>query len=61
MERSKKILSTIEHLISTKRKRHIIAGILLSSALFAGALAATVLSISMKEKDEYEQIYKGDL
>lgn len=61
MERSKKILSTIEHLISTKRKRHIIAGILVSSALFAGALAATVLSISMKEKDEYEQIYKGDL
>lgn len=61
MERSKKILSTIEHLISTKRKRHIVAGILLSSALFAGALAATVLSITMKEKDEYEQIYKGEL
>ena len=54
-------MSYIEHLISIKRKRHIVAGILLSSALFADALAATILSITMKEKDEYEQIYKGEL
>lgn len=55
MERAKKLLSTIEHLISTKRKRHIIVGTLISIALFAGGLAATVLSI---KTDEYEQIYK---
>lgn len=55
MERTKRLLSTIEHLMSTKRKRHIIAGVLLSAALFAGGLAATVLSIKV---DEYEQIYK---
>lgn len=58
MERTKKLLSTIEHLISTKRRRHIIAGVLLSAALFAGGLAATVLSIKIDEKDEYEQIYE---
>lgn len=58
MDRTKRLLSTIEHLISTKRKRHIIAGLLLSAALFAGGLAATVLSIKVEEKDEYEQIYK---
>ena len=55
MERTKKLLSTIEHLISTKRRWHIIAGVLLSAALFAGGLAATVLSIKI---DEYEQIYE---
>lgn len=55
MERAKRLLSTIDHLMSTKRKRHIIAGLLLSAALFAGGLAATVLSI---KGDEYEQIYK---
>lgn len=60
MERTKRLLSTIEHLISTKRKRHIIAGVLLSAALFAGGLAATVLSINIEEKDEYEQIYKEE-
>ena len=58
MERTKKLLSTIEHLISTKRRRYIIAGVLLSAALFAGGLAATVLSIKIDEKDEYEQIYE---
>lgn len=57
MEHTKRLLSMIEHLISTKRKRHIIAGVLLSAALFAGGLAATVLSIRVEEKDEYEQIY----
>lgn len=57
MDRTKRILSTIEHLISTKRKRHIIAGVLLSAALFAGGLAATVLSIRADEKDVHEQTY----
>lgn len=58
MERAKRLLSTIEHLISTKRKRHIVAGTLLSVSLFAGGLAATVLSIRLDERDEYEQIYE---
>lgn len=58
MERAKRLLSTIEHLISTKRRRHIVAGALLSTALFAGGLAATVLSIKIDERDEYEQIYE---
>lgn len=58
MKCTKKLLSTIEHLISTKRRRHIIAGVLLSAALFTGGLAATVLSIKIDEKDEYEQIYE---
>lgn len=57
MDRTKRILSTIEHLISTKRKRRIIAGVLLSAALFAGGLAATVLSIRADEKDVHEQTY----
>ena len=52
MERAKRLLSTIEHLISTKRRRHIVAGALLSAALFAGGLAATVLSIKIDERDE---------
>lgn len=60
MERAKRLLSTIEHLMSTKRKRHIIAGALLSVALFAGGLAATVLSIKSDVRDEYAEIYDGD-
>lgn len=59
MERTKRLLSTIEHLISTRRRRHIVAGVLLSIALFAGGLAGTVLSIKVDET-EYEQIYQGE-
>lgn len=56
MERTKRLLSTIEHLISTKRRRHIVAGALISLALFAGGLAGTVLSVKIDET-EYEQVY----
>lgn len=56
MERAKRLLSTIEHLLSTKRKRHIVAGSLLSAALFMGGLAGTILSIKTDEgKDAYVQ------
>lgn len=58
MERMKRVLTMIEHLISTNNRRHIIAGALLSTALFAGGLAATVLSIRIEETDEHEQIYE---
>lgn len=59
MERTKRLLATIEHLISTKRRRHILAGALMSIALFAGGLAGTVLSIKVDET-EYERVYKGE-
>ena len=59
MERTKRLLSTIEHLISTRRRRRIMAGAMLSIALFAGGLAGTVLSIKVDETD-YEQVYQGE-
>lgn len=52
MERTKRLLSTIEHVIGTKSRRHIVAGALLSVALFAGGLAATILSIKSEENQE---------
>lgn len=56
MERAKRLILTIEHLISTKNKRHIIGGVLLSASLFLGGLAITVMSIKTDDgKDEYVQ------
>lgn len=57
MERAKKLLTTIEHLVASKTKRHIIGGILMSASIFLGGLAATVLSVKV---DEYEQIYEEE-
>lgn len=57
MERTKRLLQTIEHLVATNRKKHIVGGILLSASLFLGGLAITVLSTKVEQKDEYEQLY----
>jgi len=57
MERTKRLLQTIEHLVATRSKRHIVGGILLSTSIFLGGLAVTVLSTRVEEKDEYDQIY----
>ena len=44
------LLTTLDYILNSKRKRHIVGGILISmSALFAG-LAVTVMSI--KEDDD---------
>ena len=49
------IISTLDYLLDTKRKRHITGGILLSVSLLFGGLAATVMTIQNKEDNEYEQ------
>ena len=55
MEHVKKLVSTLEHLVSTRKKRHIVGGILLSTSIFLGGLALTVMSTKDEENnDEYE-------
>lgn len=39
-------ISTIDMLLDSKRKRHIIGGILLSASLLFGGLAVTVVTIN---------------
>lgn len=56
MDRVKRIVSALEHLVSTKHKRHIVGGILLSTSLFLGGLALTVMSAKIEENidEEYD-------
>ena len=54
MERAKRVLATLEHLVSTRKKRHIVGGILLSTSIFLGGLAMTVMSTKGEGSiDEY--------
>ena len=39
------LISTIDDMLATKRKRQIVGGVLLSASLFLGGLAITALSI----------------
>lgn len=45
MDRLESILSTIDYSLDTKRKRHMVGGILMSISLLFGGLALTVMSL----------------
>ena len=45
MEFFETLLCSIDHILDTKRKRHITGGVLLSLSLMFGSLAVTVMTI----------------
>ena len=49
MDRFEIIIAVLDSILDTKRKRYIIGGILLSSSLFFGSLALTVIVLDRKE------------
>ena len=57
MNRLEGLIATLDYLLNSKRKRHIIVGILMSSSLLFAGLAFTVITLKPEEKeneDEYE-------
>ena len=52
MDKAKRLILTVEHLISTKTKQHIVGGILFSVSVFLGALATTVLTMKVDDADD---------
>lgn len=48
MTKIENVILIIDDILGTKRKRHIIGGVLISSALFFGGLAFTVISIKTR-------------
>lgn len=56
MDYVKRLIATFEHLVSTKKKRHIVGGILLSTSIFLGGLALTVMSAKVEENDNEQEV-----
>ncbi len=48
------LIYTLDYIMDTPRKRHIIGGILLSASLLFGGLSVTVFTIKNEEVDENE-------
>lgn len=48
MDNFESIISILDNMIDTKRKKHLIGGILLSISLLFGGLAFTVMTIKME-------------
>ena len=45
MDGFESLISTLDYILNTKRKRHITGGILLSASMLFGGLALTVMTI----------------
>ena len=54
MERLERILSILDYTLSSKKKRHITGGILLSVSLLFGGLVFTVMTLKHDEMEEKE-------
>ena len=58
MDGMENFISVLDYILDTKRKRHIIGGILVIASLLFGGLALTVMTI--KSNDEYEVMEDDD-
>lgn len=54
MDSVRRIVTTLDYLLDTKRKRHVVGGILLSASLFFGGLALTALTSKTEEDSDEE-------
>jgi hypothetical protein len=52
MDRLEMIISTLNYSLETKRKRHLVGGVLLSVSLFFGGLAFTIISLKQEEDED---------
>lgn len=52
MDRLDDALSVLDFMMNTKRKRHIVGGILLSVSLLFGGLSLTVITIKDENKED---------
>lgn len=51
MESTANLISMLDYVVDSKRKRHITGGLLLSAALLFGSMAITIMSIKDEEDD----------
>ena len=58
MDRLENIITTLNYLMGTKRKRHIVGGIMLSVSMLFGGLALTVITIKNEEQENNEQDFE---
>lgn len=49
MDKLERVLDMLDHTLSTKKKRHIAGGILMSISLLFGGLAVTVITLKTEE------------
>lgn len=54
------LIGTIDEALDTKRKRHLVGGILLSVSLLFGGLALTSFTLKEEKDDKRKSVQKDD-
>lgn len=54
MNRLEGVLASLEYVLSNKRKRHIMGGILMSASLLFAGLAVTVITLKTEQEENKE-------
>lgn len=55
MHKIEGVIEALDYLLNTKRKKHIVGGVLMSMALLLGGLSVTVMSLKDEEKEDNEK------
>lgn len=60
MNRLEGVMASLDYLLNTKRKRHIMGGILMSASLLFAGLAVTIVTLKQEEdKGNDDEQYEG--
>jgi hypothetical protein len=51
------VMVSLEYILSNKKKRHIMGGILLSASLLFAGLAFTIITLKQEEEDDVGEQY----
>lgn len=57
MNRLEGVMMSLDYLLDSKRKRHIMGGILMSASLLFAGLAFTIITLKQEEKGENDEQY----
>lgn len=60
MDGLENVISVLDYVLDTKRKRHIMGGILLSVSFLFGGLAITVMTIRNEHSGDMSRVFKKD-
>ena len=56
MERFDTLLSMLDQILDTKKKRHLAGGVMMSVSLLFGGLAVTILTLKSEEKEKVNEL-----
>lgn len=59
LNRLEGVIASLEYILNTKKKRHIVGGILMSASLMFAGLAFTIMTLKQEDNVDGNEQYEG--